>query len=142
LNQRAAGNWAHRSGRIAAVLEGVQEACCTWLGGRDVFSRHGHCVTAAVLSTRHRLHARPGRQDHGPRWSNDAYGWRPLTANIGARTYSVNGLNEYTAATRTWSCGDDLDDRLTPAGKCGFVATLTYDALGRMRQTVLAGTKT
>ena len=88
-------------------------------------------------------------------WSNDAYQWSGLPN--GTRTYSANGLNQYTQAAGatlsydananltgdgTWTYTDDLDNRLRSAAKTGLSATLAYDAEGRLRQTAIAGTTT
>ena len=83
-------------------------------------------------------------------WTNNLYQWSGATP--GTRSYTSNGLNQYTAAggtamsydangnltgDGTWSYGYDLDNRLKSANKNGTAATLAYDAEGRLRQTVI-----
>ncbi|MBC7682281.1 MAG: hypothetical protein H7172_08105 [Ferruginibacter sp.] len=88
-------------------------------------------------------------------WSNDAYQWAGVTGNAtnGTRSYTANGLNQYTAAAGatiaydangnltgdgTWTYGYDLNNRLKTASKSGTTPTtaaLAYDAEGRMRQS-------
>ncbi|MEC5159546.1 MULTISPECIES: RHS repeat-associated core domain-containing protein [unclassified Janthinobacterium] len=91
----------------------------------------------------------------GHSWSNDIYQWSGFTN--GSRNYTANGLNQYTAAagaaiahdangnlsgTGVWTYAYDGDNRLKSASKTGLAATLAYDALGRLRQSVIgAGTK-
>jgi hypothetical protein len=76
-------------------------------------------------------------------------------ATNGTRSYTANGLNQYTAAAGatinhdangnltgdgTWSYGYDQNNRLRTATKAGTSATLAYDAEGRMRQSVVNAT--
>ncbi|MDR6539663.1 RHS repeat-associated core domain-containing protein, partial [Variovorax soli] len=88
-------------------------------------------------------------------WTNNLYQWSG--ASPGTKSYTSNGLNQYTAVAGmaqtydangnltgdggTWSYGYDLDNRLKTANKIGTAATLSYDAEGRLRQTAL-GTST
>ncbi|SCX87305.1 RHS repeat-associated core domain-containing protein [Nitrosospira sp. Nl5] len=88
-------------------------------------------------------------------WSNDAYQW---TGYInGAKAYTANGLNQYTAAAgaalgydgngnlssySTWTYGYDADNRLRTASRPGLAATLAYDGNGRMHRTTIAGITT
>jgi RHS repeat-associated protein len=91
----------------------------------------------------------------GHSWNNDAYQWGG--AVNGTAAYIANGLNQYTkagAATPgydananltsdgTWSYGYDLDNRLKTATKTGLAATLSYDALGRLRQSAIGSAVT
>ncbi len=88
-------------------------------------------------------------------WSNNLYEW-DVAANA-TRSYTSNGLNQYTAAAGaspgydangnlasdgTWSYAYDPANRLRSAGKSGTAATLDYDALGRLRKTLIAGAAT
>ena len=88
-------------------------------------------------------------------WTNNLYQWSG--AAPGTRSYTSNGLNQYTAAggaaqtydangnltgDGTWSYGYDLDNRLKTASKTGTAATLAYDAEGRLRQTVIGANTT
>lgn len=91
-------------------------------------------------------------------WSNDLYQWAGVAGNAtnGTRSYTANGLNQYTAAAGaamahdtngnltgdgTWTYGYDQNNRLRTASKSGTSATLAYDAEGRLRQSVVtAGT--
>jgi RHS repeat-associated protein len=81
--------------------------------------------------------------------SNNAYQWAGY-AN-GTRSYTANGLNQYTAATGatpaydsngnlssdgTWTYTYDPDNRLRSANKTGQTFVLTYDGLDRLRRTV------
>jgi RHS repeat-associated protein len=86
-------------------------------------------------------------------WSNDLYQWKGYTN--GSRNYTANGLNELVAAAGAtisndangnlngdgvWTYGYDADNRLRTASKSGLAASLNYDALGRLRQTVFGAT--
>ncbi|NDZ15670.1 hypothetical protein C7T35_19580 [Variovorax sp. WS11] len=88
-------------------------------------------------------------------WTNNLYQWSGATP--GTRSYTSNGLNQYTAAggaamgydangnltsDGTWSYGYDLDNRLKSANKSGTAASLAYDAEGRLRQTVIGASTT
>lgn len=82
-------------------------------------------------------------------WSNDIYQWSgAINGTVG---YSVNGLNQYTAIAGatlahdvkgnltgdgTWTWGYDADNQLRTASRTGTSVTLSYDAVGRMRQVV------
>ena len=89
-------------------------------------------------------------------WSNDLYQWAGVAGNAtnGTRSYSANGLNQYTAAAGaapthdangnltgdgTWTYAYDQNNRLKTASKSGTSAALAYDAEGRLRQSVVAG---
>ncbi|MDR6538476.1 RHS repeat-associated core domain-containing protein, partial [Variovorax soli] len=87
-------------------------------------------------------------------WTNNLYQWSG--ASPGTKSYTANGLNQYTAVAGTaqsydangnltgdgtWSYSYDLDNRLKSASKAGTAATLAYDAEGRLRQTAI-GTAT
>jgi len=91
----------------------------------------------------------------GQSWTNDSYQWTGY-AN-GTKSYTANGLNQYTAAagatlthdTRgnltgdgVWTYTYDLDNQLISANKTGSSNSLAYDGAGRLRQTTLAGTVT
>lgn len=91
----------------------------------------------------------------GHSWTNDLYQWAGY-AN-GTKSYTANGLNQYTVAagatishdTRgnltgdgTWTYSFDADNKLKSATKSGYSATLGYDPEGRLHTTVLAGTTT
>lgn len=88
-------------------------------------------------------------------WSNNLYQWTGYTN--GVRNYTANGLNQYTAAAGatishdangnlsgdgTWAYTYDTDNRLKTANKTGLSATLAYDPVGRLRQTVIGATTT
>ncbi|WP_434129721.1 RHS repeat domain-containing protein [Methylocaldum sp. GT1BB] len=88
----------------------------------------------------------------GLSWSNDAYQWGG--AANGTKSYTANGLNQYTQAAGAtlgydangnltgdgvWSYAYDLDNRLKTANKTGLAAALAYDGEGRLRQTAIAG---
>lgn len=88
-------------------------------------------------------------------WSNNLYQWTGYTN--GVRNYTANGLNQYTAAAGatishdangnlsgdgTWSYTYDTDNRLKTANKTGLSATLAYDPVGRLRQSVIGATTT
>ena len=87
-------------------------------------------------------------------WSNDLYQW-PVAGNVanGTKSYTPNGLNQYTAAAGatvthdtngniasdgTWTFTYDQNNRLKTANKTGTAITLSYDAEGRLH---LGGTK-
>ncbi len=67
-----------------------------------------------------------------------------------------NGLNQYTAAgpalsydlngdltgDGTWTYGYEADQLLTSANRTGLSSTLAYDAIGRLRTTVVGGVTT
>ena len=88
-------------------------------------------------------------------WSNNLYQWAGAT--VGIKGYAVNGLNQYTSADGAaqaydtngnlktdgpWTYAYDLDNRLKTASKPGTAATLSYDAEGRMRQSVIGAATT
>jgi len=87
-------------------------------------------------------------------WSNDLYQWAgvPGNATNGTRSYTANGLNQYTAAAGatvthdangnltgdgTWTYGYDQNNRLKSANRASpaMAITLSYDAEGRLRVT-------
>ena len=91
----------------------------------------------------------------GQSWTNDSYQWTGY-AN-GTKSYTANGLNQYTAAAGAtlthdtkgnltgdgvWTYSYDLDNQLISANKTGSSNSLAYDGAGRLRQTTLAGTIT
>ena len=91
----------------------------------------------------------------GQSWTNDSYQWTGY-AN-GTKSYTANGLNQYTAAAGAtlthdtkgnltgdgvWTYTYDLDNQLISANKTGSSNSLAYDGAGRLRQTTLAGTVT
>ncbi|WP_287399872.1 RHS repeat-associated core domain-containing protein [Nitrosomonas sp. H1_AOB3] len=91
----------------------------------------------------------------GQSWTNDSYQWTGY-AN-GTKSYTANGLNQYTAAAGAtlthdtkgnltgdgvWTYTYDLDNQLICANKTGSTNSLAYDGAGRLRQTTLAGTIT
>uniref|UniRef100_UPI0025C36ECD RHS repeat-associated core domain-containing protein n=1 Tax=Acidovorax sp. TaxID=1872122 RepID=UPI0025C36ECD len=99
------------------------------------------------------------REITGQSWTNDIYQWAGVPGNVtnGTRSYSANGLNQYTSAAGasqthdangnlsgdgTWTYGYDLNNRLKTASKAGTSATLAYDAEGRLRQSVIAAVTT
>jgi RHS repeat-associated protein len=86
-------------------------------------------------------------------WSNDLYQWNGFSN--GNRNYSSNGLNQYTAVAGAalshdangnlsgdgvWTYAYDGDNRLKSASRAGLAFTLAYDALGRLRQSVIGAT--
>jgi RHS repeat-associated protein len=85
---------------------------------------------------------------HG--WNNDLYQWNGY-AN-GTRAYTANGLNQYTAVggvaqsydangnltgDGVWTYAYNTSNALVSANKAGVAANLQYDALGRLRRTVI-----
>ncbi|MBV6390143.1 MAG: hypothetical protein JNIBNLAF_01809 [Nitrosomonas europaea] len=91
----------------------------------------------------------------GQSWTNDSYQWTGYTN--GTKSYTANGLNQYTAAAGAtlthdtkgnltgdgvWTYTYDLDNQLISANKTGSTNSLAYDGAGRLRQTTLAGTVT
>ena len=91
----------------------------------------------------------------GQSWTNDSYQWTGYTN--GTKSYTANGLNQYTAAAGAtlthdtkgnltgdgvWTYTYDLDNQLISANKTGSTNSLAYDGAGRLRQTTLAGTIT
>jgi RHS repeat-associated protein len=83
-------------------------------------------------------------------WNNDLYQWNGYSN--GSRAYSTNGLNQYTVAAGAaivhdvngnlksdgvWTYAYNANDSLVSASKAGLAATLKYDALGRLRQSVI-----
>jgi len=85
----------------------------------------------------------------GQSWSNDLYGWRAVTAR--ARSYTVNGLNQYTSVDATplshdangnltghglLAYGYDTAGHLKTVSKAGaLIATFGYDPVGRLHET-------
>ena len=92
-------------------------------------------------------------------WNNNLYQWLGSTKPNGTSTYSANGLNQYTSisgpghsalptqhdasgnlsAAHHWQYSYDTDNRLKTAASVDLAtptsAALSYDALGRLRQT-------
>ncbi|AKJ29719.1 hypothetical protein AAW51_3028 [Caldimonas brevitalea] len=88
-------------------------------------------------------------------WSNDLYQWRGYSN--GSRSYTPNGLNQYTTAAGValaydtkgnltgdgvWTYAYDADNKLKSASKAGYSAGLNYDAEARLHRTVMAGVTT
>ncbi|RYF76363.1 MAG: RHS repeat protein [Comamonadaceae bacterium] len=80
-------------------------------------------------------------------FSNNLYGW--TTTPSGSRSYTTNGLNQYTTvpgftqthdpngnlkSDGTWTYGYDSDNRLKTASTVGTAASFSYDPEGRLRQ--------
>ncbi|WP_341644288.1 hypothetical protein [Thauera sp. SDU_THAU2] len=91
----------------------------------------------------------------GQSWTHDLYQWMGYVN--GTKSYTSNGLNQYTVAAGAtithdnrgnltgdgvWTYIYDVDNKLKTANKSGYAATLAYDAEGRLRRTTLAGTIT
>ena len=134
--------------------------------GNGTTTTYGYDSQAALSSLAHNLTGTAQDQTYGytrnqareiatHSWSNDLYQWAGVPGNVtnGTRSYSANGLNQYTAAAGstlaydgngnltgdgTWTYGYDQNNRLRTATKSGTSATLAYDAEGRMRQSVIA----
>ena len=115
----------------------------------------GHNLTGTAQDVTHTYSRNQAQEITGHSWNNDLYQWTGYTN--GARSYTANGLNQYTAAAGAtlgydtngnlsgdgvWSYGYDTDNRLKSATKTGLTATLAYDAEGRLRQTVIGGSTT
>lgn len=133
------------------------------LGNASTTTSYGYTTQSALGSLGHNLtgtaqdnswtYTRNQAQEiAGHSWNNDLYQWAGYTN--GTRSYTANGLNQYTAAAGAtlahdtngnltgdgvWTYGYDTDNRLKSASKTGLAATLAYDAEGRLRQTVIAG---
>ncbi|MHA7602778.1 RHS repeat protein, partial [Alicycliphilus sp. T452] len=135
--------------------------------GNGTSTSYGYDTQANLSSLAHNLAGTAHDQTYGytrnqareiatHSWSNDLYQWAgvPGNATNGTRSYSANGLNQYTAAAGatlthdangnltgdgTWTYGYDENNRLRSASKAGTSATLSYDAEGRLRQSVVAG---
>ena len=88
-------------------------------------------------------------------WSNNSYTWTGAVA--GSKTYTVNGLNQYTTVggvplsydakgnltgDGVWTYAYDPGNRLKSATRSGTTASLAYDGEGRLRQTTINGTAT
>ena len=134
--------------------------------GNGTTTSYGYSAQSALASLGHNLagtaqdltytYARNQVQAiTGLTWSNDAYQWGGATN--GTKSYTANGLNQYTQAAGAtlgydangnltgdgvWSYAYDLDNRLKTANKTGLSATLAYDGEGRLRQTAIAGVTT
>jgi RHS repeat-associated protein len=133
--------------------------------GNGTSTSYGYDAQAGLASLAHNLAGTAQDQTYGytrnqareivgSNWSNDLYQWAGVPGNVtnGTRSYTANGLNQYTAAAGatishdangnltgdgTWSYGYDQNNRLRTATKAGTSATLAYDAEGRMRQSVV-----
>ncbi|GAB1719359.1 MAG: hypothetical protein NTAFB09_10900 [Nitrosospira sp.] len=127
--------------------------------GNGTTTTYGYNTQSALLTLTHNLagtaqdntwtYARNQAQEIVTNTAgNNAYQWAGY-AN-GTRSYTANGLNQYTAATGatpaydsngnlagdgTWTYTYDQDNRLRSANKTGQTFALTYDALGRLRHT-------
>jgi len=88
-------------------------------------------------------------------WSNDAYQWNG--SRNGTRGYTANGLDQYSAiggASLAYdgngnlsgdgvsTFGYDSENRLRSVANAKLSASLAYDALGRLRQSVVGATTT
>jgi len=118
-----------------------------------------HNLTGTAQDTTYGYTRNQAREITSHTWSNDAYQWAGVLGNAtnGSRSYSANGLNQYTAAAgstitydananltgdSTWTYGYDLNNRLKTAAKAGTSATLAYDSEGRLRQSVITSGST
>ncbi len=87
--------------------------------------------------------------------TNNLYQWTGFSN--GTVGYTPNGLNQYAAVAGTtmsydgnanlsgdgvWTYVYDLDNRLKTANSSTVAATLSYDAIGRMRATTIGGVTT
>ncbi|WP_256077337.1 RHS repeat-associated core domain-containing protein [Massilia sp. YIM B04103] len=132
--------------------------------GNGTSTSYGYSPQATLASLSHNLggtaqditwtyNRNQAQEITGHNWSNDLYQWTGYTN--GTRNYSVNGLNQYTAAAGAsishdangsisgdgvWSYAYDTDNRLKTANRSGLSATLSYDALGRLRQSAIGAT--
>jgi len=133
------------------------------LGNASTTTSYGYTTQSALASLGHNLtgtaqdntwtYTRNQAQEIASHsWNNDIYQWTGYSN--GTRSYTTNGLNQYTAAAGAtlthdangnltgdgvWTYAYDTDNRLTSANRTGLAATLAYDAVGRLRQTVIAG---
>lgn len=88
-------------------------------------------------------------------WSNSNYQWTGY--RNGSTSYTPDGLNQYGSVGGSslaydpngnltgdgvWAYGYDLDNRLKSANSATAAASLSYDAEGRLRQTVISGATT
>jgi RHS repeat-associated protein len=136
------------------------------LGNASTTTSYGYTTQSALASLGHNLtgtaqdttwtYTRNQAQEIATHsWNNDLYQWTGYTN--GVRSYTPNGLNQYTAAAGAalgydsngnlagdgvWTYAYDTDNRLKSASKTGLAAALAYDAEGRLRQTVIAGGST
>lgn len=134
--------------------------------GNGTTTTYGYSTQGALASLAHNLTGTAQDQTTtytrnqvqeivGQSWTNDLYQWTGY-AN-GTKSYTANGLNQYTAAAGAtithdnrgnltgdgvWTYTFDADNKLKTANKSGYAATLAYDAEGRLRRTTLAGTIT
>ena len=92
-------------------------------------------------------------------WSNDLYQWAGAVGNAtnGTRSYTANGLNQYTAAAGSpvthdangnltgdglhWQYGYDVENRLISASGPEVDVAFTYDPLGRRARKTVSGAK-
>lgn len=115
----------------------------------------GHNLTGTAQDNTWSYTRNQAQEIAGHSWNNDLYQWAGYSN--GTKSYTANGLNQYTAAAGAtithdangnltgdgvWSYTYDTDNRLKSANKTGLAATLAYDAEGRLRQTVIAGATT
>ncbi|MDF2444856.1 MAG: Rhs family protein [Moraxellaceae bacterium] len=104
----------------------------------------------AYIYTRNQL-----QQIIGINWTNNLYQWTGYVN--GSKAYASNGLNQYTAIAGAtldyddngnliedgvWTYTYDLDNHLRSTSKPSESNILNYDAEGRLRQTILAGSTT
>ena len=115
----------------------------------------GHNLTGTAQDLTYAYTRNQAQEIASHSWNNDLYQWTGYTN--GTRSYTANGLNQYTTAAGAtishdtngnlsgdgvWTYTYDTDNRLKSASKTGLAATLAYDAEGRLRQTVIAGATT
>lgn len=133
------GNIGNMASAVGLAYDGVGRLASLGfaLGGSNVAWTYGHNPASQLTSVTR---------------DNDAYAW--MGAYNVNRGYSVNGLNQYTAAGPA-TFGYDANGNLTSDGSTTYVydienrlvtaagghnATLTYDPLGRLWQVVGSAT--
>jgi RHS repeat-associated protein len=137
------------SRRATVTLGNGTTTTYTW-GAQGALGTLAHNLAGTATDVSFTLTRNQALQVSGRAISNAAYNWLPPVEPT--RSYTRNGLNQYTAArgatlthdTRgnlsgdgTWTWGYNDLNQLVSAGKTGTSVTLAYDGVGRLRQEVV-----
>lgn len=142
------------SRRTTVTLGNGTTSTYTW-GDQGVMSGLTHNLAGTATDVTFTLSRNQALQVNNRTISTAAYNWLPSASPT--RTYTPNGLNQYTAArgatltydTRgnlsgdgTWTWGYNDLNQLVTASRSGTSVTLAYDGSGRLRQEVANGSTT
>ncbi|MFN9729852.1 MAG: RHS repeat-associated core domain-containing protein, partial [Pseudomonadota bacterium] len=142
------------SRRATVTLGNGTTSTYTW-GDQGMMGTLLHDLAGTATDVTYTLGRNQAREVTSRTISNAAYNWLPPASPN--RTYTPNGLNQYTAARGatlahdprgnlsgdgTWTWGYNDLNQLVSASRTGTSVALTYDGTGRLRQEVANGTTT